>query len=428
MRWRGEEGQASNEYVALLAIVAVVFLSAVALTAGGLGSQVLDGMRRGLCMVTLGPCPKPIVATDVLRPCPVERKTRQDDLDETIASVKLGSSGTLTEVLNSDGTATVTLADGSNVGVEWGIGGKVALGHTLGGDASASAALAWGSGRSWDFPDAAAAQAFIDRYGDKATMTGKLVDEVRSRCSILCDAIGWRPHAELPTPDATYKQGGVIGKLSADVGSRHGEAGASALLGRRVARDGETTWYVQLDASLAAQLRLPLAELRGNVGGSAVLAYTTGADGRPRQLALTMAGEGAAQASLGGEAKRGSSKGNGAARQAARGLIETEATLDLGDGAVRAVASDVVDALAHGRVTALPDRVRALGKAISDHGQIDVRVYDEDADAKQFGGSLALGIKIGGGFARTTKGLRLVAATTRLPGLPFLPRDDCHAA
>jgi hypothetical protein len=31
-------------------------------------------------------------------------------------------------------------------------------------------------------------------------------------------------------------------------------------------------------------------------------------------------------------------------------------------------------------------------------------------------------------FEQTRKGMRLLSAETRLPGLPFLPRDDCRAA
>ena len=39
-----------------------------------------------------------------------------------------------------------------------------------------------------------------------------------------------------------------------------------------------------------------------------------------------------------------------------------------------------------------------------------------------------LGGKLGGAFARTHDGMRLLTAETRLPGLPFLPRDDCRPA
>ncbi|HEY4280783.1 MAG TPA: hypothetical protein VGM91_21375 [Conexibacter sp.] len=427
MRRRGEEGQAANEYVALLAIVAVVFVALVGLTEGGIGSQVLDGMRRGICVVAPGPCPRPIPARDELRPCPVERESREDELSETIASVKIGSSGTLSEVRNSDGTVTVTLADGSALGVEWGVGGKVALGHAFGAEATAGASVTWGNGRSWNFPNEAEAQKFVDRYGDKATMTGKLVDEVRSRCSILCDAIGWRPHAELPEPDATNSEGGLVGTLSAAFGE-HVDGNASALLGRRETREGDTTWYLKLSAGLTAKLRLPLPELTGAAGATGVLSYTIGKDGRPLRLSVDLAGEASGRATVRGTTSSRSASGNGAGRLAGGGFVEAEATLDLTDPSLKAVAGDVLDAIVERKPLELPGRVAALGDQLGQRAQIDLRVYTLDNNAKQFGGSLGLGVKVGGSFQRTAKNMRLVSAQTRLPGLPFLTRDDCRAA
>ena len=452
----GERGQAASEYVALIALVACTLVALVGLTSGGLGSSVLAGLQRGLCAVAQTRCPRTLAERDRLAPCPLERRVREERLSETIASIRLGSSGTLTAVRGSDGRVAVTLADGSAAGVEVGVGARFALGRSRGAGARAGAALTWGSGRTWTFPDAASAARFVARHGDKATMRGKLVDELRSACSLLCDAVGWRPHPQLPEPDEVHVEGGALATLTGAFGLDAG-GDASALLGRRVRRDGETTWYLRLSARASARLGLPGAEAATAGGGQALLSYRLAADGRPLALGIHLAGDatralalagrgragvgaagGAGRGAAGGARPAGAAGGPGGARGGAvggagkaaasdGGAVELEATLDLSDPGDRAAAADLLDALA-GDPRALPRRAVALGTRIAAHGQVDLRRYALRGDATQLGGSLALGIAVGGAFERTTKGLRLVAAVTRLPGLPFLPRDDCRQA
>lgn len=421
----GEQGQASGEYVALIAVAGCVLLALVALTSGGLGSHVLGGLQRGLCAVTGRVCAVRVAERDRLAPCPLERRISEEKLSETIASVKLGSSGTLTAVRSSDGRVVVTLADGSLAGAEIGVGARLLLGRSLGADAKAGAALAWGSGRSWQFPDAASAARFVASYGDKATMRGKLADEVRSACSLLCDALGWRPHPQLPPPDEIHVEGGAMATLTGAFGIG-AEGDASALLGRRVARDGETTWYLRLGASAGAALRLPGAEAALAGGQRTVLSYRVGADGRPLALGVHLAAEGTGRVALAGGARRGRGSGSGASGAQRGGAVEVEATLDLADPANRAAAAGVLAALRDGSEGL--ERAGALGRRLAQHGQVDVRRYAMETGGTKVGATVALGLSIGGAFERTTKGLRLVAATTRLPGLPFLPRDDCRPA
>ncbi|MBB4664475.1 hypothetical protein [Conexibacter arvalis] len=422
----GEEGQAANEYVALLAIVASVLVALVALSSGGVGSHVLAGIQRGLCAIAGSACPRAVVERDRLAACPIERRVSEERLSETIASVKLGSTGTLTAVRGSDGRVTVTLSDGSAAGIEGGAGAWVALGRRVGEEAKAGAALVWGSGRSWTFPDAAAAERFVARYGNKATMRGKLLDEVRAACSILCDALGWRPHPQLPEPDEVHAEGGAMATLSGAFGIGGG-GDASAVVGRRVRRDGETTWYLRLSGKATAELGLPGAEAVTAAGGQALLSYRLDAAGRPLALGVTVAGEAAGRGALGGEGRRRAVRGGGKASSNRGGIVELEASLDLGDPDDRAAAAALLDAL-RSKPTALPRRAAALGARIVQRGQIDLRRYAVTTDGTRFGGELALGVKVGGSFERSTKGLTLLGAATRLPGLPFLARDDCRVA
>jgi hypothetical protein len=426
-RLRDSGGQATSEYVALVALVAVVLVLAAGLTSGGIGGRVLAGMQRALCHVMGGGCPRVAPPAADLAPCPLERSLRVERLSETIAVVRLGTSGTLSAVRSSDGRVAVTLANGSTAGGEIGAGVRLKLrDRPLGGAATGGLAATWTSGRSWTFPDAAAARDFVSRYGSKETIGGKLIDEIRSRCSLLCDAIGWRPHPQLPPPDELDEEGGATASLGASLGlpGRSGSASATAtaVLGRRIERDGATTWYLRADAATTAGLHLPAAALAGDAAGEAVLSYGLDAHGRPLALGVHLAGRAGATATA-GNARGAHVDGQRAA------VVELDATLDLREPENRAAAAALLDALGDpARLGAAPRRAAALGRRIAQRAQIDVRTYALRERTGGIGATVGLGVELGGAFERTTQGLRLLSAQTRLPGLPFLPRDDCRDA
>jgi Flp pilus assembly pilin Flp len=418
-RLRDAHGQAASEYVALVALVAVALTLAAGLSSGGIGSHVVAGLQRALCEVAGRPCPSPLRPHADLAPCMLARLSRVERLSETIAVVRLGTSGTLSAARGSDGRVTVTLADGTHAGGELGAGVRLRLGERpLGASARAALDATWTSGRSWTFANAAAARAFVSRYGGKATIGGKLVDRLRGACSLLCDAIGWRPHAELPPPDETFEAGGAGATLAASLGVAAADAQLAAALGRRTARDGARTWYLRLAGEATAGLEVPVAALRWLTSGEAVASIAFDASGRPRSLGVSLAREAGADAALGaGRALRASASA-GAGRAA---LVELEATLDLRDAANRAAAGALL------RVPPRAGALRALAARIASHGQLDRRVYAIRRTSGEIGATVGLGLRLGAAFERTTSGLALVDARTRLPGLPFLPRDDCRA-
>lgn len=423
-RWREAGGQASSEYVALVALVAVVLMLAAGLTSGGVGGAVLAGVQRGLCQVADVRCPRPERPRDVLDACPLERSVGTEQLGTTIAVVRLGTGGTLTLEHLSDGRTTVTLAYGGDGGLEVGVGARMRLGRHVGGArVTAGAGGAWSSGRSWTFADADAARAFVDRYGRKATIGGQLLDGARSYCSLLCDVIGWRPHAELPEPDETYVEAGAAGRLTASFGLAQGSLGAGALLGRRLRRDGSSTWYVKLDAEATAGLALPVAGLDAGAQGEVVLGYELDPARRPVALHVSLSGALTAAASArlpAGRAGAHAVHGGGA-------LAELDAELDLRVPANRAVAEALLAALADpAALASVPPLVQGLGARIARSAQLDRRVYVVRRSADGVGASVGLGAKLDGAFDRTTSALELIDAETRLPGLPFLPRDDCR--
>ena len=171
-RWRGADGQASAEYVALVALVAVALALAAGLSSGGVGGQVLAGLQRGLCVVARTGCPHREPPRADLDPCPVERRTRVEQLGTTIAVLRLGSGGTLSAVRASDGRVTVTLAHGNDVGVEVGVGARLPVGgRTLGGSVRAAAGIGW-IRALLDLPDAREARRFVVAYGARRRSAG----------------------------------------------------------------------------------------------------------------------------------------------------------------------------------------------------------------------------------------------------------------
>lgn len=424
------DGQAASEYVALLALVAVVLTLAAGLTSGGIGPRVLAGLQRGLCTVARRACPAPTRVEADLEPCPLERSTRSEQLSETIGFVRLGSSGTLAATRSSDGRVSVTLADGSTGGAEVAVGARLRLGRrTLGGRLRADATVDWRSGRVWRFSNLAAAHDFVARFGDKATIGGKLVDDVRSACSLLCDAIGWRPHARLPAPDETFREGGADAALAADLGegpvSGAAGLGGDAILGRRLSRDGARTWYLRLGATAIAGLVLPFGATAASGRTEGVLSYGVDRRGRPVALRVETTGRAATGGSL--RLQQPPADARGDVGQAA--VIELDATLDLRDPANLAAARSLLDALLHRTpFAALPARAAQLARRFEEHGQLDRRSYALREAGTGVGVSIARGVELAGGFDRTTEHLRLLSAETRLPGLPFLPRDDCRPA
>jgi hypothetical protein len=142
-----------------------------------------------------------------------------------------------------------------------------------------------------------------------------------------------------------------------------------------------------------------------------------------------MAGEGSGRAALAPAVGRGAVRGAGGGSLDRGAVVELDATLDLTDPDNLATATALVEALTDVRqLPAIESRIAALGERIDRHGQIDLRAYELNRSASSFGGSLALGLKVGAALDRSSRELRLVDALTRLPGLPFLPRQDCLSA
>jgi hypothetical protein len=422
-RWQEAAGQATGEYVALVALVAVVLTLAAGLTTGGLGSRVLAGLQRGLCEVTAVRCPPAQRPRDELDPCPVERTTQTESLGGAFEVMTLGGGRALTTVRMSDGRVRIALSDVETIGGATGFGYAIGLGRRHGATATVKIERQFAPGRSWTLPGAGAARAFLERYGAKATVGGRAVDLVRSGCSILCDAIGWRPHAALPPADEVSIDRGLSVRLDGALGPADLGTSSDRVLGARFQRGGASTWYLSFDTAVGAAL-LSAAGLGAERRQHAVASFTLDAGQRPVELSVETVDGTAASGTL-QAARRVSARADGAVAL----VTESSATLDLRDPRNLAAAAALWRTLRGGLAPArLLRDAAAVGRRIAREGVVDRRTYALESSATAIGGTLVLGAQLGGGFERTHEGMRLLSAVTRLPGLPFLPRDDCRPA
>src|SRR5215210_742342 len=120
-------GQGTVEYVAILALVAVVLAAAVAGAAGlapGVGNAVVGQVRHALCIVAGRAC----VEHEAARPCVV--RTARDERSETVSVgfVQLGADRLVLRERLSDGTLRLTVLNRGQAGASAGAGSNVRVG------------------------------------------------------------------------------------------------------------------------------------------------------------------------------------------------------------------------------------------------------------------------------------------------------------
>ena len=118
-----ERGQATIDYVALIAVLAVVLAAAAALAAGGgpgVANAVLGQVRHALCIVTGRAC-----RTERRLPCVIASERDARHVAVTILLVRLDGDRYVLRETMSDGTVRLTLAHRGGAGVELGVGARV---------------------------------------------------------------------------------------------------------------------------------------------------------------------------------------------------------------------------------------------------------------------------------------------------------------
>src|SRR5438034_6888794 len=117
MRPRCTSGQAAVEYIAIVALVAIVFAIAGAFTLQGrvIAAATVGQLRRGLCIVEGHDC------ADPHEPCSVSSRGSGNDMNVDVALVRLGGGSFALIDRRSDGKVAVTVTDHLDGGISVGV-------------------------------------------------------------------------------------------------------------------------------------------------------------------------------------------------------------------------------------------------------------------------------------------------------------------
>lgn len=385
MRSRSSSGQASVEYIAVVALVAIVFAVAGSFTLQGraIAAAAMAQMRRGLCIVEGHDC------KEEHPPCPVASHGDSTEYHLDVALVHLGYGKSAIVERNSNGEVFVTVAKHYDLGATTGLGAGLKNGDkiALGGEARAEVLASFGKGETYKVGSEQQANALLGaiRRGDK----------------------------NLPDPVTRYFDGSVSGNLMGDL---RGVVDASEgnTLGGRYDRDtGKRTIYFKNTMSLGAQVSDDTgAGASGEASNDLRLALTLDRHNRPIDLMAIGSGKLEASADLppllqpvAGHLPTGYGR-----------AWEVEAHLDLTQpGIGHEVMANLL-------------RPQRLVHMLIDRSSIQVRGYATNDDSDEISGQVKAGLVIGAGRTKSTSSKKLIAAIEHTPEGFWVPRYDCLAA
>lgn len=398
--WRGERGQASIEWIAVLGVVAAALAAAVAGAVPGAEAvprAVAAGFERAFCLVSGGDC-----LSGRPRPCVVGSREESRERRVSVVFLRLADGRTLLREQRSDGTVAVTVEDGVRAGAELVAGGKLTIrGRGATAAVSIGADGRGGAGRRFVVRDARAADALIAR----------LRKEPAGAEGVVRGGGG-------PVPDERWWFAGRDGHAEGSLKALKLGGSAKALRGvvasvREHPRTGERTLLLRTDGEMVASLTAPLGRAGLTVPhrSSVELAF----DHRGEPVALTVRGAGG----VNGEARIGEQRLHGG------DLVEVEARLDLLDPEARSRARELVKALGDVAPRRALAVARALGARLAEQARVDVRLYETDRSSRVRGAKGAFGGEFGIEVEDVTWTARLVDAWGREPGMGWARRLDC---
>jgi hypothetical protein len=367
-----ERGQASAEYVGVLALAALAFVTAGAVVGlGEIPAAVASTVRTGICIVAGDICRDADARAAGLQPCTVGDRSQGGGTTFSVGWLRVGGADGLLIAQRSDGSVVVTKSKQGRAGVGAGLGFEATpLGIDVGVYGSIDFTIAGGS--AWEFPDAAAARRFLAGAED-VSPTWRFGE------------LGGELGAEVAAALKGIRIAGVHASAGIAAGARHGR--------------GQTTLYMRGQLDSGAHGWAPQSHTGISGPGGQVMIELTVAGGDVREIAFRSAAGG-----VGGR------------------VIDTVARLDLRDPRNRAAAESV---LVHG-VPAPPQLLSLMRYAIQ-HGTVERAVYDVSDDSTSF----ALGVKLGAALGLEDKDVdverRLVAASAWIDGSQQRLREDCTA-
>jgi len=414
--WRSERGQATLEWTALVAVVALVLAVGGAVAgAPGIVNAVGGALQRALCLVGGGDC-QPAEP----KACVMSSTDSSARAGMEFSFVKLGGHVGLLREERSDGTFRLTLVDDVEAGLSAGKGFEARLEldglvNARAGTMSEVEVLArLGRRRSWEVGSKDEADALQDRI-ERSVAERVVPDMLRGVAS--------RVHnfADLPTPDES-SLGGEL-QASGSVGLGVGDdalAGLEARLGATRDRDGTTRVTFAVDGKASLDLRRAFFGLHAKGEASAAVTVSFDRHGTATQLEVAAVAEGDARAVLPGGPPQGA-----AGRGMREGRIEASATLDLTTSENAQVVERLLAALAPARADDLPRAAGELARRIAASGTLsaELRTTSRDAYGGELAGAAGARIGVSGEISRTSS--KLVGAWWRPPGGVWDSRVDC---
>jgi hypothetical protein len=418
-RLRDQRGQATIDYVALIALLAVLVTVTASLTgfAPGIVNATLGQVRRALCIVRGGDCP---ISTP--QPCTVASNRKADHISVSALLVRLDEDHVVLRERLSDGTVRLTVSDSRSGGLTIGLGGHAELtlkGRTLGFEREANGAIQGVFGKGHVY------LARNDREADE--VLGALRSGFRFGPGGIFHIGG---HS--PTPQSDFFDGGIRGLGHLGGGVKLAGASldgiADAIVGAsRNRKTGQVTITLNAGASGSGLLGAMLLGASRFDDRHVRLALTLDRHGTAQQLSLETTGTMTGGGTLPLEIARG--VGTSLERWMAASSSdmtgrswELGAQLDLRDPDAAAAWK----AFRHRPTSSAA--IRALGAILRDESQLSVSSYAARSDVDGVSGGLALGLKLAGELSRTVDGTQLLSAAIRPPGGLWEQRFDCVPA
>jgi hypothetical protein len=368
---RSQRGQASAEYVGVLALAALVFVIAGAVAGlGEIPSAVASTVRTGICIVAGDICRDADARAAGLQPCTVGDRATGGGTTFAVGLFRIGGAGGLLVAQRSDGSVVVTKSKQGRAGVGAGLGFEATpLGIDVGAYGSLDFTISNGS--AWEFPDAAAARRFL--AGGDAPPT-------------------WR------FGEVSGELGGEVSAWLKGIRFAGAHAGAGIAAGARVGR-GLTTLYLRGHLESGANAWLPQSR-----------AAITGPGGQV-MIELTLDGTAARELAF-----RTAARGRGGTQ-----VVDTVARLDLRDPRNRAAAESVLTS-----GMAAP-RLLALMRYTARHGTVERALYDVRDSSTSFALAVKLVAELGLEDQDVEVERRLVTASAWTHGSQERLREDCSA-
>jgi hypothetical protein len=371
-------GQASVEYVAIVALVALILGGAATVVAApSIPRSIVHTIRKGICIVGGDICDSADAKARGLDPCVLTSRQALRQSTATLSIIRAGHGDRLLVERLSNGRARVSYIPKGSLGAS--LEAALKVGKHVGVGGGLSLAAEFGIGKAWEVPQSELPHfvARVKRSADEHTPWGKL---------------------GTPEADVHFQEGGLPAELTGELEARGlsvatGEIATRRALGHRTGPDG-TTWYYEGDATLAGALAKDVIGF--GVGRNVLLEWRPG-----RTLTLrTTSGTGR--------------------------VTETVSRVPAADPVARRLIAGWMVSQNLGAMA--PMAAGALARLVRDHGVTERFTFDETETTEDSGFSVKRAV-YGAGYERATTVTtrKLVDAEVITPE-GTLKREDCLGA